>query len=81
MNCWVVPFAIEAVAGVTDIEAKTAGVTVSVVEPLMLFDVAVMLAAPLATAVARPPLLTVAMEVAEEVQVAALVRFCVVPLE
>jgi hypothetical protein len=30
--------------------------------------------------VANPPLLTVAIDVAEEVQVALLVRFCVVPL-
>ncbi len=80
MNCWLVPFAIEALAGVIATELKIAGVTVRVAELLMLPDVAVMFAVPLATLVARPPLLTVAMEAREEVQVAVLVRFCVVPL-
>jgi hypothetical protein len=37
-------------------------------------------AAPGATLVASPLLLTVAVDVAEEVQLALLVRFCVVPL-
>jgi hypothetical protein len=80
VNCCVVPFAIEAVAGVTDKEVKTGGVTVNVAELLMLPEVAVILAVPLATPVARPPLLTVATETEEELQFAVLVRFCVVPL-
>ncbi len=75
MNCWLVPFAIEALAGVIANELKTAGVTVRVAELLMLPDVAVMFAVPLATLVARPRLLTVATEAREEVQVAVLVRF------
>lgn len=70
--------AIEAVAGVTDIEVKTAGVTVSVAELLMLPDDAVIAAIPVAIAVARP-LLTVAMEVAEELHTTELVRFRVLP--
>jgi hypothetical protein len=68
------------VAGVTEIEVNTAAVTVNVAEPLIVPDLAVIVALPCATLVARPPLLTVAIDVAEEVQVALLVRFCVVPL-
>ena len=66
--------------GVTEIEVNTAAVTVSVAEPLIVPDLAVIVALPCATLVARPPLLTVAIDVAEEVQVALLVRFWVVPL-
>jgi hypothetical protein len=66
--------------GVTEIEVSTGGVTVNVAEPLMVPDFAVMVALPCATLVASPPLLTVAIDFAEEVQVAVLVRFCVVPL-
>jgi hypothetical protein len=68
------------VVGVTEIEVNTAAVTVSVAEPLIVPDLAVIVALPCATLVARPPLLTVAIDVAEEVQVALLVRFWVVPL-
>lgn len=49
-------------------------------EPLIAPDVAVIVALPWARVVARPPELTVAMEVADEVQVAVVVRICVVPL-
>jgi hypothetical protein len=76
----VYPAATEAVAGVTEIEVKTAAVTVNVAEPLIVPEVAVMVALPGATLVASPPLLTVAAAVAEEVQVALVVRFCVEPL-
>jgi hypothetical protein len=68
------------VEGVTEIEVNTAAVTVNVAEPLIVPEVAVMVAAPCATLVASPPLLTVAMEVFEEVQLALEVRLCVVPL-
>jgi hypothetical protein len=63
------------VAGVTEIEVKTAAVTVRVAEPLIVPDFAVMVVLPFATLVAKPPLLMVAMDFAEEVQVAVLVRF------
>ncbi len=66
--------------GVTEIEVNTAAVTVNVAEPLIVPDLAVMVALPCATLVASPPVLTVAIDVAEEVQVALVVRFCVVPL-
>jgi hypothetical protein len=80
VNCWVLPAAIDGDAGVTAIEVNTAAVTVSVVEPLTVPDLAVMVADPCATPVAKPPLLMVAIAVVEEVQVALPVRFCVVPL-
>jgi hypothetical protein len=68
------------VVGVTEIEVNTAAVTVNVAEPLVVPDLAVMVALPCATLVASPPLLTVATDFADDVQVAVLVRFCVVPL-
>jgi hypothetical protein len=74
------PAATDGEAGVTAIDVSTAAVTVSVAEPLIVPDVAVMVAVPLATLVAKPPVLAVAIPVAEEVQVAVLVRFEVVPL-
>jgi hypothetical protein len=80
VNCWVLPAATEALAGVTAREVNTAAVTVRVVEPLMVPDFAVIVAVPTATAEANPPLLTVAVDVADELQVAVLVRFWVVPL-
>jgi hypothetical protein len=76
----VLPAATDAVAGVTAIEVNTAAVTVNVAEPLIVPDLAVMVALPAATLVANPPLLIVAIDVAEEVQLAVLVRFWVVPL-
>jgi hypothetical protein len=68
------------VAGVIEIEVNTAAVTVKVAEPLIAPEVAVMVVLPGAKLVASPPVLTVAIEVAEEVQVAVEVRVCVVPL-
>ncbi len=80
MNCCVLPAATDAVVGVTEIEVNTAAVTVNVAEPLIVSDLAVMVALPWAMLVANPPALTVAIDFAEEVQVAVLVRFWVVPL-
>ena len=74
------PAATEAVVGVTAIEVKTAAVTVNVAEPLIVPDLAVTVVLPCATLVASPPLLMVAFDLAEEVQVAVVVRFCVVPV-
>ena len=80
VNCSVVPFAIETLPGVTDNEVNTAAVTVNVADPLIAPDVALIVAVPCATPVASPPLLTVATEVADELHVAVLVKFCCVPL-
>jgi hypothetical protein len=68
------------VFGVTAIEVKTAAVTLSAAEPLIVPDVALIVVVPLATAVANPPVLMVATDFAAEVQVALAVKFCVVPL-
>jgi hypothetical protein len=68
------------VVGATEIEVKTAAVTVNAAEPLIVPDAAVIVAVPVVTLVASPPLLTVAIEAAEEVQDAVVVRFCIVPL-
>jgi hypothetical protein len=80
VNCSVLPAATDGDAGVTAIEVRTAAVTVSVVEPLIVPDLAVMVEVPIDTPVANPPDFMVAIEVDDELQVAELVRFCVVPL-
>ena len=67
-------------AGVTAIETS-AGLTVMFVWALMLPDVALMIAVPSATVVAKPELLTVMMVGSEEAQITELVRFEVVPSE
>ena len=80
MNCCVLLTPIEAVLGVTAIDVSTAAVTVKVADPLIVPDVAVIVADPWAMVVANPLLLTVAIEVVDDVHVAVLVRFLVVPL-
>jgi hypothetical protein len=80
VNCCFSPAGTDGDAGVTAIEINTAAVTVRVAEPWIVPDVALIVAVPFATLVANPPLLTVAIVVADDVQVAVLVRFCVVPL-
>ena len=80
VNCCFSPAGTDGDAGVTAIEVSTAAVTVNVAAPWMVPDVAVIVAVPFATLVASPPLLIVAIVVADEVQVTVLVRFCVVPL-
>ncbi len=75
------PAATDAVAGATAIEVNTAAVTVSVAEPWIVPDVAVMVAAPAVRLVASPVCsLMVATVTFEDVQLAVVVRFCVVPL-
>jgi hypothetical protein len=61
--------------GVTAIEVNTTAVTVSVAEPLIVPEVAVIVAVPCAMVVAKPALLIVAIEFAEEVHVTLFVRF------
>jgi hypothetical protein len=79
VNCCVNPLATDGFAGVTAIVCKTAGVTVSAVEPLIDPDVALIVVDPVATVLAKPALLMVATAVAEDVHVAVLVRFCWLP--
>ena len=66
--------------GVTAIETKTGALTVKDAAPLTDPEVAVMVVDPTDAAVAMPPELMVATEVAEEAQMTLLLRFCVVPL-
>ena len=60
-------------AGVTDMEERVAEVAVRVVLPEIIPELAVMVALPAATAVARPLLLTIATAVFDELQVTCIV--------
>ena len=81
VNCCVAPFATEGLAGVTEIEARTAAVTVSVVEPVTPERVAEMVDVPTPTPVARPwlpaALETVAAGRLDDAQVTVVVMFWV----
>jgi hypothetical protein len=67
--------------GVTDMEDRAAEVTVRAALPETIPEVAVMIVAPAATAVARPLLLTVATDVFDELQVTCVVILKLVPSE
>ena len=68
-------------AGVTAIEVNTAAVTVNAADPLIVPEIAVIVAVPAVSVVATPVwILMVATDVFDDVQLAVLVRFCVVPL-
>ena len=78
VNCWVKPFAIEGLLGVTAIETRVAAVTVSVTAGLVtLPNAAVMFDVPTVTPLARPAEVIVATAGVAEFQVAVLVRFWV----
>ena len=84
VNCWVVPegmLGIVRLAGVTDLEERLAEVTVKAVLPKILPEAAEMIAAPAATAVARPLLLMVATDVFDERQMTCVVIIWLVPSE
>jgi hypothetical protein len=85
VNCWVVPDAILGLTGVIAIETSVAEVTVRVVEPDILPDVAEIVVEPAFTEVANPleppALLIAATPAFDEFQVIAVVRFCVEPSE
>jgi hypothetical protein len=80
-NCWVVPGAILSVDGDTAITVTEE--VVSVVDPVMVPDTAVMTAEPVVVAavITSPRLLTVAIPVSDELQVADDERFCFVRFE
>ena len=71
--------AIDGFAGVTDTDTSVAGVTVRVVLPLMLPELACTVVEPVPTEVAKPAVLMVATVRADELHVAVPVKFCVVP--
>jgi len=79
LYCCVVPKAAVALAGVTAIDSKAAGLTVSTAEPEMLPEVAEIVDVPVAALVAIPAVLIVATLAAEEFQVTVLVRSRVLP--
>src|SRR5260370_295595 len=82
LNGAVFPAVTDALAGVTVIDVSAAAVTVSEAVPAMAPEVAVRVTGPPAfTPVATPLALTVAIVLSDEVHVAVLVRFCVVPSE
>ena len=82
VNCLVVPLTMLALAGVIAMDTRVAEVTVSVVEPDILSDVAVIVVEPAATEVANPlepaTLLMAATAALDEFQVTVVVRSCVV---
>ncbi len=80
VNCCVAPAGTDGLAGVTAMETRVGAVTVRTVDPLIVPEVAVIVVVPAATVVANPAELMVAALVAEEVQMAELVRLAVVPL-
>lgn len=78
VNCRVVPTAMLALAGVTAIETRLAAVTVSDAVPVTDPELALIVAVPVPTLVARPESSTVATEVAVEDQLTD-VSSCVLP--
>ena len=80
-NCWVDPTEMIGLVGVTAMEDTVEDVTVRVVLPEIVPEVAVMVAAPAETDVASPLLLTEAIEVFDELQVTDTVISWVVPSE
>jgi hypothetical protein len=80
MNCCVVPAGTDGFIGVTVMVVNTAGVTFTVVEPLMEPDLAVMVADATPAPVTNPPAVIVAVAVLEEPQVTELVILLVLPL-
>ena len=79
VNCSVAAIAIEGFAGVTAIDTSvgTVAVTVSVVDPLIAPEAALIVLVPAATPVANPPAVIVATVVVCELQVTEPVKFCV----
>ncbi len=81
VNCREAPTDTIGLAGVTVMEVRGEEITVTVVLPRILPEVAVMVAVPPATAVARPVLVTVATDKLDELQVTEEVITLVVPSE
>ena len=73
------PLAIDGFTGVTATDTSVAAVTVRVALPEIEPVVARMVVDPVLTAVAKPAVLIAATVPAEELHVAVLLRFCVVP--
>jgi hypothetical protein len=80
-NCWVTPAGMLGLTGVTDMEDRVVGVTMTITLADINPEVAVMVAVPAAMEVARPLLLTVATDVLDEVQMTRVVMSKLVPSE
>ncbi len=82
VKCCVVPSAMLGLVGFTAMDTSVAEVTVSVIDPAILPDVAVIVVEPAATEVANPlepdALLMAATAEVDELQVTVIVRSCVV---
>lgn len=74
VNCWLTPMGIHDKSGNMSIAASVAGVMVSVADPLTDPELAEIVALPTATPVASPEPATLAIPLADELQVAELVR-------
>lgn len=81
VNCWVVPSAIDEFAGVMEIESRWATTTVSEAVSLTAPTVAVIVAVPAPTVVARPLPSMVVTDVSDELQVTPAERSCEEPSE
>jgi hypothetical protein len=80
-SCCVVPWAIDGLVGLTEIDTNTAGPTVRVVLPVTPAEAALIWEVPCAAPVARPVAVIVATAVLDESHVAVLVTSTVVPSE
>ena len=79
LNCCVPPTRIDALAGVTAMEASVAGPTTKIVEPVIRPDVALIVVVPWLTPVARPAGLIVATPSVVELHVTGSGRVCLLP--
>jgi hypothetical protein len=79
LSCFVVPKAKDGSGGVIAIETNTGCATLRSAEAVIDPETAVMVALPMASAVANPVLVTLATSGEEEFQLMELVRFCVLP--
>jgi hypothetical protein len=77
VNCCVAAIAIAGFAGVTAIDVSVAAVTVRIVEPVTVPDVARIVDVPVPTPFARPAFEIVATPVVRETHATELVMFCV----
>jgi hypothetical protein len=79
VNCWLVPFAIEGLAGVTDKESRIGGLTATLTEFVTVPEVALMLEVPCRLPITNPVALTGATAGEEDDHVAEVVRSCALP--
>ena len=79
VNCWLVPFAIEPLTGLTETETRIGAVTATVAELVTVLELAVMLVDPSMFAVTSPVAVTGATAGNEDVHVTEAVTPCVLP--